>query len=63
MKIFRWTAAAMATALLGSIGCSTGGCQGTNLNSNNSNVPTVTCGEGTTLVNGVCVLVTPTKTR
>ena len=54
MKIFRWTAAAMAVALGAAVGCSSESCGGTNLNSN-SNAPVVTCGAGTTNQNGICV--------
>lgn len=58
MKILRLTAMALAAAAGCAIGCggTSSGCGGTNLNAN-SNTPQITCGPGTTQVNGVCVLV------
>ncbi|MDE2509709.1 MAG: hypothetical protein KGL74_01185 [Elusimicrobia bacterium] len=63
MKIFRWSAVALTAAAMFSIGCSSGGCGGTNLNSNNTNTPTVSCGPGTSQQNGVCVPITGTSTH
>jgi len=54
MKILRWSALAFAVAGGAVVGCSSGGCGGTNLNSN-SNQPTVTCGPGTAQQGGICV--------
>lgn len=54
MKIFRWSAVAFAVAAGATIGCSSGGCGGTNVNSN-SNTPTVTCGPGTAQQGGICL--------
>jgi hypothetical protein len=60
MKILHVSAMALAAAAGCAIGCgSSGGCSGTNLNQN-SNTPVITCGVGTTNVNGVCV---PTGTN
>jgi hypothetical protein len=55
MKILRLSAMALAAALGCSIGCGGSSCGGTNVNSN-SNTPSITCGPGTSQVNGVCVL-------
>lgn len=55
MKIFRWSAVAFAVAAGAVVGCSSGGCQGTNINSNTNTGPTVTCGPGTAQQGGVCV--------
>jgi hypothetical protein len=57
MKIFRWSAMALVAAAGLSIGCSTGGCNGTNLNesSKNSNDSGVSCGTGTEQRGDVCV--------
>lgn len=47
----RVTAAAFAAALMGAVGCGSGGCGGTNVN-DNSNTPSTTsvqCGAGTYL--------------
>ncbi|MBI3565103.1 MAG: hypothetical protein HY079_07905 [Elusimicrobia bacterium] len=54
MKIFRWSAVALAVAAGAAVGCSSGGCGGTNINSN-SNTPVVTCGPGTAQQGGICV--------
>lgn len=61
MKILRWSALAMAVAAGAAVGCSSGGCGGTNLNSNTNNGPVVSCGPGTQQVNGVCVPVSNTQ--
>lgn len=54
MKIFRWSAVVLAVAAGAAVGCSSGGCGGTNLNNNNS-APTVTCGPGTAQQGGICL--------
>lgn len=54
MKILRWSALAFAVGAGAVVGCSSGGCGGTNLN-NNNNTPVVTCGPGTAQQGGICV--------
>lgn len=55
MKILHLTAMGLAAAAACALGCGSGSsCSGTNINQN-SNTPIITCGVGTTNVNGVCV--------
>ena len=60
MKILRLSAIVFAAAAACTVGCGSSGCGGSNTN---SNVPTVSCGNGTQLVNGVCVLPAATQSK
>lgn len=65
MKILRMSAIALAAAAGCAIGCggSSSSCGGMNINQNTSTGPTISCGPGTTLVNGVCVLAQSATSR
>ncbi|MFI5361153.1 MAG: hypothetical protein ACHQ49_04215 [Elusimicrobiota bacterium] len=61
MKILRLTAMALAASVGGIMGCASA-CGGTNTNTN-TNTPAISCGAGTTQVNGVCQLNGKTTTQ
>ncbi len=56
MKNFRWSALVLAVAGAAATGCSESGCGNpTTLDGTSKSQPTVTCGSGTSLQNGVCL--------
>lgn len=55
MKIFRWSALALAVAGGAAAGCSQNGCGATPLPGTGTQATVITCGPGTSQQNGVCL--------